>query len=103
MLGSLTYLYISHSISRCGGSRDARIINISIYCYILSLGVVAARDALLTFMVGGPDKYFAPAKDLLSNMGKNVVHCGPVGTGQVGYHMSTTSSTFNCINKVQNL
>lgn len=52
------------------------------------LGVVAARDALLTFMVGGPEKYFEQAKALLSNMGKNVVHCGPVGTGQVCYNNS---------------
>lgn len=46
-------------------------------------GVVAARDALLTFMVGGPESKFEEAKGILSKMGKNVVHCGGVGTGQV--------------------
>jgi len=46
-----------------------------------SVGVIAARDALLTFMVGG--EKFDEAKKVLENMGKNVIHCGPVGTGQV--------------------
>ena len=46
-------------------------------------GVNAARDALLTFMVGAPDNTFGKVKELLDKMGKNVVHCGPVGTGQV--------------------
>lgn len=46
----------------------------------VSGGVVAARDGLLTFMVGG--KKFDEAKKILENMGKNIIHCGPVGTGQ---------------------
>ena len=48
---------------------------------VVTVGVVAARDALLTFMVGGTK--FEEAKKVLENMGKNVIHCGPVGTGQV--------------------
>jgi len=32
-------------------------------------------------MVGGTK--FDEAKKVLENMGKNVIHCGPVGTGQV--------------------
>ena len=48
----------------------------------VSGGVLAARDALLTFMVGGNQGSFSQAEALLSNMGKNVVHCGAVGTGQ---------------------
>lgn len=48
----------------------------------VSGGVNAARDALLTFMVGGPEEAFTKAKAVLDKMGKNVVHCGPVGTGQ---------------------
>ena len=48
--------------------------------YVL-VGVVAAKDALLTFMVGGTK--FDEAKKVLENMGKNVIHCGPVGMGQV--------------------
>jgi 3-hydroxyisobutyrate dehydrogenase len=46
-------------------------------------GVNAARQALLTFMVGGPESKFPEAQEILQNMGKNVVHCGAVGTGQV--------------------
>ena len=34
-------------------------------------------------MVGGPEEKFAAAKSVLDNMGKNVVYCGAVGTGQV--------------------
>lgn len=45
--------------------------------------MVAARDALLTFMVGGHEAGFARGKTILEKMGKNVVHCGPSGTGQV--------------------
>ena len=48
-----------------------------------SAGVNAARDAILTFMVGGPEAAFPKAEAILANMGKNVVHCGAVGTGQV--------------------
>ena len=51
-------------------------------------GVVAARDALLTFMVGGPDSSFEQAKAILSKLGKNVVHCGASGTGQVCTYIS---------------
>lgn len=49
----------------------------------LTTGVNAAKQALLTFMVGGPDSKFPEAQEILQNMGKNVVHCGAVGTGQV--------------------
>lgn len=48
----------------------------------VSGGVNAARDGILTFMVGGPDGSFPETKELLDNMGKNIVHCGAVGTGQ---------------------
>ena len=45
-------------------------------------GVPAARGATLTFMVGGPAEHFPAAQSLLQAMGKNIVHCGDVGTGQ---------------------
>lgn len=48
----------------------------------VSGGVNAARDAGLTFMVGAPAVSFDAAQKYLSAMGKNIVHCGPVGTGQ---------------------
>jgi len=33
-------------------------------------------------MVGGSEENFEAAKQLLQHVGKNVVHCGEVGTGQ---------------------
>eukprot|EP00794_Sanderia_malayensis_P003806 gene3806-4333_t len=48
----------------------------------VSGGVIAARDATLTFMVGGSDQNFPQAENILKNIGKNVMHCGEVGTGQ---------------------
>ena len=47
------------------------------------VGVIAARDASLTFMVGGSEEQFEQAENVLKNIGKNVLHCGTVGTGQV--------------------
>jgi len=49
----------------------------------VSGGVNGAEAGTLTFMVGGPDHVFTKSQDLLSHMGKNLVHCGDVGTGQV--------------------
>ena len=37
----------------------------------------------MTFMVGGPKATFDRAKPVLEKMGKNIVHCGDAGTGQV--------------------
>jgi 3-hydroxyisobutyrate dehydrogenase len=48
----------------------------------VSGGVLAARDGNLTFMVGGPESSFPAAEAILKHMAKNVVHCGPVGTGE---------------------
>lgn len=70
----------------------------------VSGGVNAARDALLTFMVGGSEAAFKAANEYLACMGKNVVHCGDVGTGQaakicnnmlLGISMIGTSETMN--------
>jgi len=47
----------------------------------VSGGVNAARDGLLTFMVGGEKDDVEKASVYLQKMGKNIFHCGPVGTG----------------------
>ncbi len=47
----------------------------------VSGAVPAAKAASLTFMVGGKEKELEAIKDLLLCMGKNVVHCGDVGSG----------------------
>jgi 3-hydroxyisobutyrate dehydrogenase len=49
----------------------------------VSGGTVGAEAATLTFMVGGDENAFVVAKPILEKMGKNVVHCGAPGTGQV--------------------
>ena len=49
----------------------------------VSGGVVGADAATLTFMCGGDKATFAKALPLLQDMGKNIVHCGGPGFGQV--------------------
>jgi len=49
----------------------------------VSGGVGGAEAGTLTFMVGGSEHDFTTAKTLLQHMGKNIVHCGDNGTGQV--------------------
>ena len=49
----------------------------------VSGGVLGAEKATLTFMVGGEEGHFEKARELLQHMGKNIVHCGGVGNGQV--------------------
>lgn len=62
----------------------------------------AARDSLLTFMVGAEkEEDFVRVKEILNKMGKNVVHCGPVGTGQVKIliHIIINQTIFRNTNK----
>lgn len=49
----------------------------------VSGGTLGAKDGTLTFMVGADAATFEAVKPVLSGMGKNLVHCGAVGTGQV--------------------
>ncbi|SFR67840.1 3-hydroxyisobutyrate dehydrogenase [Marinobacter daqiaonensis] len=49
----------------------------------VSGGTGGAQAGTLTFMVGGEDEEFAFARPVLANMGKNIVHCGAAGNGQV--------------------
>jgi 3-hydroxyisobutyrate dehydrogenase len=49
----------------------------------VSGGVGGAEAGTLTFMVGGDTKDFEAAKPILQAMGKNIVHCGGAGNGQV--------------------
>jgi 3-hydroxyisobutyrate dehydrogenase len=49
----------------------------------VSGGVGGAEAGTLTFMVGGETADFEAAKPVLQAMGKNIVHCGASGNGQV--------------------
>ncbi|CEL55141.1 3-hydroxyisobutyrate dehydrogenase [Rhizoctonia solani AG-1 IB] len=47
----------------------------------VSGGVVGARAGTLSFMVGGSENGFKRSHPFLSHMGRNIVHCGPSGSG----------------------
>ncbi|MFN3580315.1 MAG: 3-hydroxyisobutyrate dehydrogenase [Pseudomonas sp.] len=49
----------------------------------VSGGTGGATAGTLTFMVGGSKADFDQALPVLQAMGKNIVHCGPAGNGQV--------------------
>ncbi|MCA0976764.1 3-hydroxyisobutyrate dehydrogenase [Qipengyuania flava] len=48
----------------------------------VSGGIAAANGGTLTFMVGGTEKAFARAEEVLQSMGKAVIHAGDAGAGQ---------------------
>ena len=49
----------------------------------VSGGTIGAQAGTLTFMVGADQKTFERAQSILTDMGKNTVHCGDVGAGQI--------------------
>jgi 3-hydroxyisobutyrate dehydrogenase len=49
----------------------------------VSGGTGGAESASLTFMVGAAPALFERIRPILAHMGKNIVHCGDSGTGQV--------------------
>jgi 3-hydroxyisobutyrate dehydrogenase len=49
----------------------------------VSGGTGGAEAGTLTFMVGADPALYARIKPVLAQMGKNIVHCGGPGTGQV--------------------
>jgi 3-hydroxyisobutyrate dehydrogenase len=49
----------------------------------VSGGVRGAYEARLTFMVGGDERAFQKAEPILSAMGHQVIHAGPLGRGVV--------------------
>lgn len=48
----------------------------------VSGGIAAANGGTLTFMVGGTEKAFKRAEEVLNPMGKAVIHAGDAGAGQ---------------------
>ncbi len=49
----------------------------------VSGGDVGARNATLAIMAGGERRAFERVRPLLQVMGKSIIHCGPVGAGQL--------------------
>ena len=62
---------------------DARAKGCGMLDAPVSGGVGGAEAGTLTFMVGGEAKDFEAARPVLLAMGKNIVHCGASGNGQV--------------------
>ncbi len=69
----------------------------------VSGGIAAADSGTLTFMVGGSEKAFERAREILQKMGKAVIHAGGPGSGQaakicnnmlLGASMVATCETF---------
>jgi 3-hydroxyisobutyrate dehydrogenase len=67
----------ARDVSAKAAEHNARMIDAPV-----SGGVGGAEAGTLTFMVGAEVKDFEEARQYLDFMGKNIVHCGAVGTGQ---------------------
>jgi 3-hydroxyisobutyrate dehydrogenase len=70
----------------------------------VSGGSIGARDATLTIMVGGPVDLFEECRPVLEALGRNVIHCGEIGMGEVvkvvnnliaGVSMAVVAEAFN--------
>lgn len=69
---------ISRSLAAAAGERRLAFIDAPV-----SGGTAGAAAGTLTFMVGGSEGDFARALPYLQCMGKNILHAGPSGAGQV--------------------
>lgn len=69
---------VSKEMAQAAQSKGATFVDAPV-----SGGVNAAAAGTLTFMVGAEtEDSFQKAEALLKDMGKNIAHCGGVGTGQ---------------------
>jgi 3-hydroxyisobutyrate dehydrogenase len=60
----------------------------------VSGGTGGAESGSLTFMVGAERALFERIRPILAHMGKNIVHCGDSGTGQVAKICNNLCSAF---------
>ena len=90
---------VSKRVAEQVGAKGFRMLDAPV-----SGGSVGARDATLTIMVGGPKNLFDQCKPILEAMGKNVIHCGENGMGEVvkvvnnliaGVSMAVTAEAYN--------
>ena len=68
---------VSREVAAAAREKGLRMIDAPV-----SGGTAGAAAGTLTFMVGGPDADLASARPLLEQMGKNIFHAGPAGSGQ---------------------
>jgi 2-hydroxy-3-oxopropionate reductase len=69
---------LARHISRVAEQRDCSTLDAPV-----SGGQIGAENGTLSIMVGGSDAAFERAKPILENMGKNIVHMGEAGAGQI--------------------
>jgi len=69
---------VSRRIAEAATARGARFLDAPV-----SGGVPRAEDATLAIMVGGDARDFEEARPVLAAMGANIIHVGPVGSGEV--------------------
>lgn len=65
-------------LAEAAKARDVRILDAPV-----SGGEKGAVEATLTIMVGGAEEIFNECLSIFQVMGKNIVHCGEIGSGQV--------------------
>lgn len=81
----------------------ARAKNLRFVDAPVSGAVPAAKAGSLTFLVGGETEEYEAVKELLLAMGKNVVHCGPTGMGQVAKICNNMCLAINMISTAETL
>jgi 3-hydroxyisobutyrate dehydrogenase len=69
---------VSRRIAEAVRARGARFLDAPV-----SGGVPRAEDGTLAIMVGGDARDFEEARPVLAAMGANIIHVGPVGSGEV--------------------
>lgn len=65
-------------LAEAGAERQVRVLDAPV-----SGGDVGAQKGTLTIMVGGEEADFAEALPIFRILGKNIVHCGAHGAGQI--------------------
>lgn len=70
--------HTARDVASAATAKNLRMIDAPV-----SGGTGGAEAGTLTFMVGGDAADFEKAKPILECMGKNIVHCGGAGNGQV--------------------
>jgi len=66
-------------------------------------GMTGAINGTLTFMVGGEPDEFEKAKPMLSAMGKNILHCGKPGNGEIVKLCNNLMMLINMISTAEGL
>jgi 3-hydroxyisobutyrate dehydrogenase len=64
-------------------AKAGQLLGVSVVDAPVSGGTGGAQAGTLTFMVGSTQEQYDRITPVLKGMGKNIVHCGGVGTGQV--------------------